>query len=159
MALNDEMLQDIEELQEYCSALKSLGYSKNIQLDLSMVNDIDYYNGIVFRGYIRGLPGCVLSGGQYDKAMKLFGKDAGAVGFAVYLDELNKGQQIPSKYDVDAVLLYDENESLTSVLKAAGMLQKEGLSVRTETAVPDCLRYKVKYILRDGKPVKEEESC
>ena len=86
-------------------------------------------------------------------------KDAGAVGFAVYLDELNKGQQIPSKYDVDAVLLYDENESLISVLKAAGMLQKEGLSVRTETAVPDCLRYKVKYILRDGKPVKEEESC
>ena len=159
MALNDEMLQDIEELQEYCSALKSLGYSKNIQLDLSMVNDIDYYNGIVFRGYIRGLPGCVLSGGQYDKAMKLFGKDAGAVGFAVYLDELNKGQQIQSKYDVDAVLVYDENDSLISVLKAAGMLQKEGLSVRTETAVPDCLRYREKYVLIDGKPVKEEESC
>ena len=50
-----------------------------------MVNDIDYYNGIIFRGYIRNLPGCVLAGGQYDKAMGLFGKDAGAVGFAIYL--------------------------------------------------------------------------
>ncbi|MDO4486712.1 MAG: ATP phosphoribosyltransferase regulatory subunit [Bacillota bacterium] len=159
MALNDEMLQDIDELQEYCSALRSLGYSKNLQLDLSMVNDIDYYNGIVFRGYIRGLPGCVLSGGQYDKAMKLLGKDAGGVGFAVYLDELLKGTQHPSKYDVDAVLLYSEDEPLTSVIRAEAVLQKEGLSVRTETSIPDCLRYREKYVMKDGKPVKEDETC
>lgn len=159
MALNDEMLKDVAELEEYCSALRSLGYSKNIQLDLSMVNDIDYYNGIVFRGYIRSLPGCVLSGGQYDKALKLFKKNAGAIGFAVYLDELNKGEIPPAKYDVDAILIYDEEDSMASVIKAAKVLQKEGLSVRSETEIPEGLRFREKYVIQDGKPVKEETTC
>lgn len=159
MAINEEMMQDIEELEEYCVALKSLGYSKNIQLDLSMVNDIDYYNGIVFRGYIRSLPGCVLSGGQYDKALTLFKKDAGGIGFAVYLDELNKGTILSSKYDVDAVLIYEETESMAAVIKAAKGLQKEGISVRCETAVPEGLRFKEMYVMKDGELVKEETTC
>ena len=74
MAQNDEMRRDAENLQAYCEALKNLGYGDKIQLDLSLVNDIDYYNGVIFRGYIRKLPGCVLAGGQYDKAMKILGE-------------------------------------------------------------------------------------
>lgn len=157
MALNDAMLKDLDELQDYCSALKSLGYSKNIQLDLSMVNDIDYYNGIIFRGYIRSLPGCVLSGGQYDKAMTILGKDAGAVGFAIYLDELLKGKPEPPEFDVDAVMVYDEADDPVKVIRAVKALQKEGMSVRAETKIPPCLRYGQKYIFRDGQPVKEDE--
>lgn len=156
MAINDKMLEDLDELQEYCSALKSLGYAKNIQIDLSMVNDIDYYNGIVFRGYIRNLPGCVLAGGQYDKAMELFGKDAGAVGFAIYLDELTKGKQEPSRYDVDTLLIYGEDEPMTGVIKAIKGLQKEGMSVRAEKDISPCLRYKYRYSLKDGVLAKEE---
>lgn len=156
MAIDDQMLQDLDELQEYCNALKSLGYGKNIQIDLSMVNDIDYYNGIVFRGYIRNLPGCVLAGGQYDKAMKLFGKDAGAVGFAIYLDELTKGKTEPSQYDVDALLIYSSDDPVTEVIKAVNVLQKDGMTVRAETAVPPCIRYRSRYSMKAGQPVKEE---
>lgn len=156
MAINDKMLKDLDELQEYCSALKGLGYGKNIQLDLSMVNDVDYYNGIVFNGYIRDLPGCVLAGGQYDKAMNRFGKDAGAVGFAIYLDELTKGRMPASKYDVDAVLLYSSNDKMQDVMKAVKTIQKEGFSVRAETDIPECLRYRYRYRLTEGHPVKEE---
>ena len=156
MAVNDKMLEDVENLKEYCRVLKSLGYSKNIQLDLSMVNDIDYYNGMIFRGYIRNLPGCVLSGGQYDKAMEIFGKDAGAIGFAIYLDELTKGNQQPSRYDVDAVILHDEDEPMINVIKAINALQKEGLSVRAETSIPKCLRYREKYVIKDGQLAREE---
>ena len=157
MALNDSMLNDLDELQEYCSVLKSLGYAKNIQIDLSMVNDIDYYNGIVFRGYIRDLPGCVLAGGQYDKAMAIFGKDAGAVGFAIYLDELTKGKIPASQYDVDVLLIYHEDEELTNVIKSVRNLQKEGFSVRAETAEPPCLRYRYRYELKEGKFVDAAE--
>ncbi len=70
---------------------------EKIQIGSVLVNDIDYYNGICSGGYIRNLPGCVLAGGQYDKAMKLFGKDGGAVGFAIYLDELTKGDRIRAR--------------------------------------------------------------
>lgn len=159
MAINDEMHNDLDILEEYCKALKSLGYSKNIQIDLSMVNDIDYYNGIIFKGYIRNLPGCVLSGGQYDKAMSIFGKDAGAIGFAIYLDELLKGQSEPSQYDVDAVLVYEENDDPVTVIKAVKTLQKEGLSVRAEITIPEGLRYKLRYCIKDGHPVAEEDKA
>lgn len=157
MALNDKMRQDIEELKEYCSTLKSLGYAKNIQLDLSMVNDLDYYNGIVFRGYIRSLPGCVLAGGQYDNTMQQLGKTGGAVGFAIYLDELNKGKQPMAQYDVDALLLYETGDSMLDVAKAVNTLQKQGLTVRGETGEPEGLRYRERYLLKDGQPVKEEK--
>ena len=156
LAINSKMLKDLDELQDLCNSVKSLGYSKNIQLDLSMINDIDYYNGIIFKGYIRRLPGCVLSGGQYDKAMEILGKKAGAIGFAVYLDELTKGKQEPSQYDVDAVMLYSEEDDVISVIKAVKALQREGLTVRAEMRIPPQLRYKFKYSFRDGQAVKED---
>lgn len=156
MAENDAMKADVETLKNYCESLKNLGYGEKIQLDLSLVNDIDYYNGIIFRGYIRKLPGCVLAGGQYDKAMQLFGKDAGAVGFAIYLDELTKGRMPASEYDVDALLIYDEETPAADVFKAVKNLQKEGLTVRAETEPPACLRYREKYILANGETKKEE---
>jgi ATP phosphoribosyltransferase len=59
-----------------------------LQLDLSMINDIDYYNGIIFKGYIEGIAAHVLGGGQYDRAMKLFAKQGGGIGFALYLNEI-----------------------------------------------------------------------
>lgn len=155
MALDDTMKEDVRELEEYCEALRDMGYSENIQLDFSMVNDIDYYNGIIFRGYVRDLPGCVLAGGQYDRAMKLFGKKAGAIGFAIYLDELTKGRPHISRYDVDAVLIYGDAD-MRDVAGAVKILQEKGMSVRAERSLPDGVRYREMYVLRDGMPVKEE---
>lgn len=150
LALNDEMLADVEELAEYCRALEALGYDSDLQLDFSMINDIDYYNSITFRGYVRSLPGCVLAGGQYDKAMGVLNKKGGAIGFAVYLDELNKGEHEIQKYDVDAVLCYDESDDPVEVLRAIEAIRAQGKSVRgitTETGI----RYREKYVLRGGE--------
>ena len=156
-AKHDARAQIAEEVGRYCGILDKMGYGNNIQLDFSMVNDIDYYNGIIFHGYVRNLPGCVLAGGQYDKAMSLLGKKGKAIGFAIYLDELTKGATEVSRYDVDSLLLYDEGEPIAAVLKAVQGLQKEGMSVRAETEAPACLRYRYKYRLRDGMTVKEDE--
>ena len=157
MAQNDQMKQDVGDLESYCDALKKLGYGDKIQLDLSLVNDIDYYNGVIFRGYIRKLPGCVLAGGQYDKAMKILGKAGGAVGFAIYLDELTKGAQTPQLYDVDAVLLYSEEGAISDVFAAVCALQEKGMSVSAQTSDATELRYREKYVLRGGRAEKEAE--
>lgn len=158
LALNDKMLEDVEKLRMYCNALKELGYEQNIRLDLSMINDIDYYNSITFRGYVRSLPGCVIAGGQYDKAMKVLGKEGNAIGFAVYLDELVKGHEVPPHYDVDAVLYYKEDDDMVKVTEAIATIQAEGKTVRGITSDEDIL-YKEKYVLRNGNPVKEVEEC
>ena len=63
---------------------------EKIQIDLSATGDLKYYNGIAFKGFISGIPGSVLSGGQYDALMKKMGRRDRAIGFAVFLDMLER---------------------------------------------------------------------
>ncbi len=81
------------ELDGLCAALSALegsGLEDRVQIDFSSVSNMNYYNGILFKGFVEGIPGSVLSGGQYDKLMRKMGKRSRAVGFAVYLDMLER---------------------------------------------------------------------
>jgi ATP phosphoribosyltransferase regulatory subunit len=51
-----------------------------------MVHQIDYYTGVVFRGYVQGAGEAVLSGGRYDNLVGAFGRNAQATGFSVDVD-------------------------------------------------------------------------
>lgn len=72
---------------EIINSLKN--YHDEIKIDFSAVNNLNYYNGLVFRGFIEGIPENILSGGEYDGLMALMGhKNSKAIGFAVYLDAI-----------------------------------------------------------------------
>ena len=62
-----------------------------LRIDFAALSDLNYYNGLVFQGFIEGVPARILAGGQYDKLMRRMGHKSGAVGFAVYLDMLERG--------------------------------------------------------------------
>ncbi|MBE6942078.1 MAG: ATP phosphoribosyltransferase [Ruminococcaceae bacterium] len=68
-------------------------FAGKITVDFSVVSADGYYSGIVFKGFVDGIADRVLSGGQYDKLMEKMGKKAGAIGFAVYLDTLERHEQ------------------------------------------------------------------
>lgn len=57
-------------------------FTDKISIDFSAVSKLMYYDGIVFKGYIEGIPYDVLSGGEYS----VMGKSG--AGFAVYLDRM-----------------------------------------------------------------------
>ena len=76
----------VEELSDICCDMEGSGI--RINLDFSVVGGLRYYNGLVFKGYVPNIPSAILSGGRYDGLVKKLGKQAGAVGFAVYLDLL-----------------------------------------------------------------------
>jgi ATP phosphoribosyltransferase regulatory subunit len=90
LALNASMGDALGELRGVCEALEAEGRTDRLKLDLSLVNDIDYYNGLVLQGYLAGLPRAVLRGGQYDPLADRFTPGARAIGFALYLDELER---------------------------------------------------------------------
>uniref|UniRef100_S0DDE9 ATP phosphoribosyltransferase n=1 Tax=termite gut metagenome TaxID=433724 RepID=S0DDE9_9ZZZZ len=75
-------------LQQLYAALHARRPTVRIRLDFSIVNDADYYNGLIFQGYVDGVPGTVMVGGRYDLLLRRFQKPQGAIGFAVYLDAL-----------------------------------------------------------------------
>lgn len=111
-------------------------------VDFSVVDNIHYYNGFVFRGFISGIPDPVLSGGQYDKLMKKMNHTAGAIGFAVYADQLQRLGQEENAYDVDILLLYQSDTPLAVLRKALRDFAAQGLSVSVQQVKPENLRYK-----------------
>ena len=114
---------------------------ERVRLDFSIVNDMRYYNGVIFRGYLPGLASGVLAGGRYDNLLRRMGKTGGAIGFAVYLDQLERLDQ-GNDYDVDVLLLYDSQDDPASVAERARALAAAGRSVRVERAAPQRLRYR-----------------
>ncbi len=96
IAVNAAMGAALTELRTLCGALEAQGQS--VRLDLSLVNDMDYYNGLVLQGYVEGLPRALLKGGQYDPLAEQFRPGARAVGFALYLNELDHlGETAPEE--------------------------------------------------------------
>jgi len=102
IALNAAMGAALSELRTLCGALEAQGQS--LRLDLSLVNDMDYYNGLVLRGFVAGLPRAVLRGGQYDPLAERFRPGARAVGFALYLNELDRLGDAPPEERAGAML-------------------------------------------------------
>ena len=132
----------LEVLERIAAALENTRISSRIRFDFSVVDDIHYYNGIVFKGYIRGLPGSVLSGGQYDKLMEKMGRRSGAIGFAVYLDALERLDSRRPEYDVDTVLLYGADTPLEAIQARFQELTQDGRSVLVQRQLPTNLRYR-----------------
>ncbi|MDD6807834.1 MAG: ATP phosphoribosyltransferase regulatory subunit [Oscillospiraceae bacterium] len=138
----EEMEEAYRELEVISASIENSPFKDKIIFDFSIVGNMKFYNGVVFRGFILGIPDVVLSGGQYDKLMKRNGKTGGAIGFAVYLDLLERMNIQKKDVDVDIVLLYDENEIPGRLIGTVMQLSKDGSSVSLQKTVPETLRYR-----------------
>lgn len=75
-------------LNTVVDAFAGTEFEEILNIDFSVISDMKYYNGIIFKGFIYGIPDSVLSGGQYDKLMINMKRNSKAIGFAVYMDAL-----------------------------------------------------------------------
>ncbi len=130
----------LDELALVCAALEDSGFAGRVNIDLSVIYDAKYYSGIVFKGYLEGLPEGVLSGGQYDNLMKRMGKKGKGIGFAVYLDQLRQKDHRRETRDVDFLLQYGEGTDARETLRAARRLSARG-SVFAGREAPAGTRY------------------
>ena len=89
---------------------------------------------MVFKGYLEGIPSSILSGGQYDKLLKKMGRKSRAIGFALYLDLLERGG-IGQSFDVDTLILHDGNVDPAKLIAAAEEAAKDG-TVLVASAIP-----------------------
>lgn len=138
----------LAELKDLCTLMVRRGAAKHMRLDFSIANDMSYYSGVIFRGYLPGLASGVLAGGRYDNLMRRMGKSGGAIGFAVYLDQLERLDRKDS-YDGDILLLYNKEDAPADVAAEAEKLIRQGRTVRVERQAPAGLRYRD--VVRFGK--------
>lgn len=146
LCLNETMQQALDQLTAVCTLLSAQNPGC-VQLDFSIAGDMHYYNGILLRGYIDGIPFGVLTGGQYDELMEKMGKSSGAIGFAIDLELLERYAPDTEDVDVDVLLLYDESVSPQAVLDTAGSMP---CTVQVQRAIPPKLRYRRLMKLDEG---------
>ena len=143
-ALSDtpEYSASCDELSRLALLIKNSDFADRIKLDFSVVNDVNYYNGIVFRGYVAGVPEVVLLGGEYGRLIRRMGKSGGAFGFALYTDLLSELYDEGDSFDVDTLILYDDTTNPDDVIKAKARLLSENKSFSAQKTLSKRIRYR-----------------
>ena len=134
-----------DRVRGFAAVLEALP-GERVRVDFSVIGNRRYYNGLVFQGFINGIPQSVLSGGQYDALLARMGKPGRAVGFALYLDGLEAFFTPRDDYDADVALLYPPHTPPRLVEEAVRKLGQDGAGVVALTALPPQL--KVRRVLR-----------
>jgi ATP phosphoribosyltransferase regulatory subunit len=111
VAPNEASKQTVKYLQTLYNTLCNMGFESNIMLDLGLVQQIEYYTDVVFKGYMHGTGEPVLSGGRYDGLFARFGADIPATGFAVNADAIARAIGERSKSNRPDVLIFFEKDA------------------------------------------------
>lgn len=126
--LNPRSKKAIENLKNVYEIIKAGGLSKYVSIDLGMLQSIDYYTGVIFKGFTYDVGFAICGGGRYDSLISGFGRDLGAVGMAINVNRVLSAMQRQKKEikkpKVDAVLYMTEN--FGDAVKVGDMLRSQG---------------------------------
>lgn len=131
---NKKSLDALDNLREILEILGDYGYLKYVSLDLGMLRSLDYYTGMIFKGFTHEVGFPIISGGRYDKVVSVFGRDLAAVGFSIGITLCiaalhRQGKEFRRK-TVDAIIGYDNEPGLRGkAIEAARELRKKKLIV------------------------------
>lgn len=134
--------ESLEYLKSMYHNLCQLGLDGRVLIDLGLVNQAEYYTGIVFRGYLDGIGEPVLSGGRYDHLMADFGADLCAIGFAITVDLVTEAIGAHKQNTPDALVFAKENHLLKSIQYMKTLIQ-DGMTV--ENCVMEDLESAIKH--------------
>ena len=149
LARDNQSWEILRQLSVTASMLEAFGLNGRIRLDFSLVNSMDYYNGVIFQGFLPNIPFPALSGGRYDNLPRKMGKQVGAIGFAMYMGRLEQYFSQERQYDADLLLTYGPDADLAKLAAFAEQIRAKGCTVRCERemgpSAPVRCRTKVRY--------------
>lgn len=125
-----DVMDAIIYLKKINKILKELGYEENITFDLGMVPGVNYYTGIIFKGYIEGARAPVLSGGRYDNLIKSFGRDLPAVGFSIDVDLILENINFNNEEKIKEYIIYYGKNKLVQAIKESRAIRDKGIRVK-----------------------------
>ncbi|MBS4764406.1 ATP phosphoribosyltransferase regulatory subunit [Brachyspira aalborgi] len=152
LIINKKMQKSYEELKSLSFVFELYNNFDKILLDFSIESQLGYYNGIIFKGYIKGNNDIILSGGRYDKLLNKFNSNKNAIGFAIYMDKLYEKNKTSNFIDI--LILYksgDENILLNEVRKFMNKNKKVRVDIYGDNSIEN---YKDKYIFDKDKLIK-----
>lgn len=170
LTTNEIALKAIDRLEKLYAILEDYGVEKYISFDLGMLSNFNYYTGIIFKAYTYGSGDEIVAGGRYGKLLSQFGKNAAAIGFAVYMDQIMisvSSQMIKENTDYAYEVIIYEPEFRKNALQLATDLRSQGTKVelipkKENIAMDEYTKFKkedgavkVTYISKKGVVVNE----
>lgn len=127
---NNKALKALENIREIYKIIDETGFGSYITIDLGMVQHINYYTGIIFRGYVDEIGKDILSGGRYDNLIEQFGEKLPATGFAINVDTIlsalyKQGNTI--KNNITEYLVFFESDYFSEAYKLVNKMQEKGI--------------------------------
>ena len=131
LAFNDDIKENLEYLEELYSELESLGYGDNVTFDLGMVPRLNYYTGIIFRGYGEGVGNTLLRGGRYDNLIKSSNAYVPAIGFSIDVNSVieNVKQNGSINENQNVYKIYYNIKNRIEAIKKSEELRSQGYIV------------------------------
>jgi ATP phosphoribosyltransferase regulatory subunit len=122
----------LDDIQHVYQIAEALGIDAFVDIDLGDVGGLDYYTGLTFKIYAKGLGSALGRGGRYDQLLSKFGAAEPAVGFSLCLDWL--AQLLPasvreSAARTDQGVRLSAAGDIVSAFKEANKLRSEGRKV------------------------------
>ncbi len=104
---NEGAQNAISYLEEIYGVLSKAGLSDHVQFDLGLIQNMEYYTGMIFRGFVQGAGSNVISGGRYDRLIGQFGKEIPATGFGLDVDAVAGCRALPEHFRPKTLIWYD----------------------------------------------------
>jgi ATP phosphoribosyltransferase regulatory subunit len=121
---DNNSLKRLAEIYQY---LKE--YDEYINFDFSLLSYGDYYNGVTFQAFVKGIGQAVIAGGRYTEDVN--NKSISSVGFGIEVNSLIS--KIELEKNIKKVLIaYDTNAK--SAYEKAAQMSKDGYMVTMSSA-------------------------
>jgi len=133
--LNPRSKAALDNLRAVYNILAGCGLEKYISIDLGMLQSLDYYTGVIFKGFTYDVGFSVCGGGRYDSLIQNFGDSAAAVGIAISVNRVLSAlqrQKKPLQTPITHALYYAGND-LAMAYKTGAALRKAGLIIENYT--------------------------
>lgn len=152
LALNRRSQEALDNLSQVVEILEAYGLAEKVILDLGEAYALDYYTGVTFGAFSKGLGYQLSGGGRYDHLISRFGYSCPATGFAFELEKLllalEAEEALPPVAGPD-FLIIDFNPDKGQALKLARFLREQGYAVARDIIQRD-LRGSLEYARAEG---------
>lgn len=131
LAFNDEIKENLGYLEILYSQLEALGYGENVTFDLGMVPRLNYYTGLIFRGYGEGLGNTLLRGGRYDSLIQFSNTYIPAIGFSIDVNSVIPNVKLNGNLNEDENIykIYYSEKNRIEAIKKSEELRSQGYIV------------------------------
>lgn len=132
---NRRSLNALANLRQVLEILEDYSLSGYVSVDLGMVQSLNYYTGIIFRGFTYDVGFPILSGGRYDNLVENFGLKCSATGFSLGINmlmtALDRQKAETRKPGIDTLVCY-ERPGRKTALYICEALRSQGTSVELD---------------------------